>query len=116
MDAIDLCRRYQDALTHKDLATLKLLFTEDALIKAPISGTANVEQFHTYLFANTKKTVARFGNVIRHHEKLNTLTLPFSYTLSIASGEVTVLDGLILFEIEAGAHKIKTLTVQYDPS
>lgn len=116
MDVLELCHRYQNALTNKDLAALDPLFADDAIVKAPISGTASVRQFHDYLFANTKRTIARFGTVIRHQEKQNSVTLPFSYTLSIESGEVTVLDGVTVFEIDAASRKIKTLTVIYDPT
>lgn len=114
MDVISLCRRYQHALTNKDLSALESLFIDGATVTGPISGTAGVRQFHEYLFANTKKSVARFGNVIRHQEKQNAVTLPFSYTLSIATGEVTVLDGITIFEFNAANEKIKSLTVIYD--
>lgn len=115
MSAIELCQKYQDAMSRKDLPALEELFTPDAVVNAPISGTANVRQFHSYLFANTKKTAARFGNAIRHRDKSNSITLPFSYILSIASGEVAVLNGITRFEFEENLQRFKEITFIYDP-
>lgn len=116
MDVIALCQQYQDALSKKDLFTLERLFAPDAVVKAPISGTVNVRQFHTYLFANTKRNIAKFGNVIRPGGKSTPVTLPFSYTLSIASGEVAVLDGVAQFEIDESLQKFKAMSFIYDPT
>lgn len=114
MDVISLCHRYQLALTNRDLGAIEALFVDDALITGPISGTVGVRQFHEYLFAKTKRSMARFGNIIRHQEKQNSVTLPFSYTLSIASGAVTALDGIMVVGFDASAEKIRSLTIIYD--
>lgn len=116
MSPLELCRKYQDAMSRKDLPALEELFTPDAVMKSPIAGTAGVRQFHSYLFANTKKTLARFGDAFRHRDKGNGITVPFSFTLSIASGEIAVLNGVMRFEIEESLQKFKTATIIYDPS
>ena len=116
MDVLDLCKQYQDALSRKDLSALERLFTPDAVVKAPISGTANVRQFHTYLFSNTKRNIAKFGNVIRPGGKSSPITLHFSYTLSIESGEVAVLDGVVQFEVDESLQKFKAISFIYDPT
>lgn len=114
MRILRLCERYQEALSKKDLLAVQELFTEDAIISAPISGTANVRDFHTYLFASTKKTVLRFPNVIRLRAEKAVVSLQFSYTLSIHTGQVTVLDGVATFGIDENTMKFKSLAIVYD--
>jgi hypothetical protein len=114
MNADALCKKYQAALSTKNLLAIQNLFTPDAIVKAPISGTANVEQFHAYLFSNTNRTIARFPNVLSSRDDPPSITMQFSYTLSIANGDVAVLDGIALFDIEPHSGKFKSLTITYD--
>lgn len=114
MNTAELCMKYQDALSRKDLAAIRPLFTPDAVFIAPVSGKANVEQFHTYLFANTKKTAARFPNVLGTRQDPPSITMQFSYTLSVANGDVTVIDGIAVFELDESAGKFRSLEFIYD--
>jgi hypothetical protein len=115
MKFVSLCEQYQEAFGAKDLAAVQELFTEEAVISAPVSGTANVRDFHTYLYSITKKAAVRFPNVIRSRESPPTLSMQFSYTFAIETGQVGVLDGVATFEIDASVKKFKKLTVAYDP-
>lgn len=116
MNAAELCKKYQDALSSKDLPAILSLFTPDAVVTAPVSGKGSIEPFHTYVFANTRKTVARLPNVLATQATPPSVTMQFSYTLSINSGDVTVIDGIAVFGIDATIGKFKSLDVIYDPS
>lgn len=116
MNAVELCEKYRDALSTKDLPAIQSLFTQDAIVTAPISGAVSVEQFHAYLFRNTKKALAKFPNVLSSRYKYPSITLQFSYTLSIASGDAIVIDGAAVFEVDETLGKFKGLTVMYDAS
>jgi len=116
MTMTSLCEQYQEALGRKDLAFVLGLFTDDAVIRAPVSGAANVKDFHAYIFSNTKRTAMRFPNVIRRRDAPAAITMQFSYTLAIEGGHIVVLDGVANFEIDERAMKIKSLTFVYDPA
>jgi len=116
MNAVELCKKYQDALSNKDLPAIRSLFTPDAVVSAPVSGKANIEQFHTYLFTSTKKTVANFPNVLGARQNPPSITMQFSYTLSVSTGDVAVIDGIVVFGIDESLGKFKSLDVIYDPS
>lgn len=116
MDALELCKTYQQLLSNKDLEGIQGLFTPDAIVKAPISGTGSVERFHSYLFGSIKKTIAKFPNVITRRGKPDTITMQFSYTFMMAGDHLVVLDGIINFEIDEESGKFRKLTVIYDPT
>ncbi|WP_157691670.1 hypothetical protein [Noviherbaspirillum autotrophicum] len=116
MKSAELCEKYQDALSKKDFSAIQTLFTSDAVIKAPISGAVTVECFHAYLFCNTKKTMAKFPNVLKSRYKFASITMQFSYTLFIATGDAIGLDGVVAFEVDESVGKFKRMTVIYDAS
>lgn len=116
MNVAELCRKYQDALSRKDLPAVRSLFTPDAVVTAPVSGKANVEQFHTYLFSNTRKTVARLPNVLAARQDPPSITMQFSYTLSVANGDVAVIDGIAVFGIDEALGQFRSLDFIYDPT
>ncbi|HEX2531927.1 MAG TPA: nuclear transport factor 2 family protein, partial [Burkholderiaceae bacterium] len=99
----------------RDVAGIEELFTSDALINSPISGTTGVKEFHEYLFHISVKLIAKL-NVEHHRRNSNTIALPFNYTFSLPNGGVAILDGVAHFELEPGLQKFRKMTVVYDAS
>jgi steroid delta-isomerase-like uncharacterized protein len=54
-DILDLCRRWQEALTRRDLDALSGLYAEDAVVESPLAGTVTgreaFAQAHGSMFA-----------------------------------------------------------------
>lgn len=114
MYSYELCRQYQEALLRKDLAAVLELFMDSATVKAPISGTLGVKEFHTRLFSNSRLAIARLTNVFDGLGKARTAALQFSYTWILKDGRLMVMDGVSIFEIAEEALKFRHLTIVYD--
>lgn len=112
----ELSKKYEDALSRSDHAGIQALFTPDATVTAPITGTMSVAKFHEYLFSYTKKAYANLPNVIRVRENPTALTIQFSYTFLTACGKVAVIDGVSTFEFDDALQKFRKLTIVYDDS
>lgn len=108
--------RYQDAFDKKSLLLMSELFTEDASIEAPISGTMQPRPFHSYMFEVTKKTALRFARFRQHATNPRLFTLQFCFTLSVATGDVTVIEGSMSGELDAGLRQFKKLKFDYNPN
>jgi hypothetical protein len=111
-----LCKKYEEALSGNDLPGILALFTPDAIVTAPITGTMDVARFHTFLFSSTKKASANLPNVIRSREKPTALTIQFSYTFLTTCSKVAVIDGVSTFEFDDAQRKFRKLTIVYDDS
>lgn len=117
MHSIELCRRYQDALAQKDLSAVIELFTPDATVQAPITGTMGIEAFHTHLFTGSSLAIARLKHVFEGIGTPEKTALQFTYTWVFSDGSVEVMDGVSIFEIADGDNtKFKSLTIVYDPT
>jgi len=111
-----LCKKYEDALSRNDLPGILALFTPDAIVTAPITGTLDAVKFHTFLFSNTKKASANLPNVIRSRENPTALTVQFSYTFLTTCARVAVIDGVATFEFDDSQQKFRRLTIVYNDS
>jgi hypothetical protein len=111
-----LYKKYETALSRNDLPAIEALFTPDATVTAPITGTLSVGKFHTFLFSNTKKASANLPNVIRRRNNPTTLTVQFSYTFLTTCGKVAVIDGAAVFEYDDEQQKFRKLTLVYNDS
>ncbi|GAB3542978.1 hypothetical protein GCM10027343_15870 [Noviherbaspirillum agri] len=109
-----LCKKYEDALSRNDLPGILALFTPDATVTAPITGTMDVARFHTYLFSYTKKASANLPNVIRRRKNPAALTIQFSYTFLTTCGKVAVIDGVATFEFDKALQTFRKLTIIYN--
>jgi hypothetical protein len=85
-----------------------------AVVHAPVSGKQSADQFHAYLFGNTKKTLAKFSAVVGRRATPCNTTLHFSYTFSVENGQVLVIDGVMRFQIDEKLKKIKRLSTIYN--
>lgn len=110
----ELCRQYQEGLLRKDLSAVLDLFVEDATVRAPISGTLGVKEFHMRLFTKSRLAIARLTNVFEGLGKQRTAALQFSYTWILKDGRVMAMDGVSIFEIAEDVYKFKQLTIVYD--
>lgn len=111
-----LYKKYEEALSRNDLPAIQALFTSDAVVTAPITGTLDVVKFHTTLFSYTKKASANLPNVIRRRKNPTALTVQFSYTFLTTCGKVAVIDGAAIFEFDDEQQKFRKLTLVYNDS
>jgi hypothetical protein len=117
MHAIELCRRYQEALTQRDFPAVLTLFAPDATVQAPITGTMSAEEFHHHLFNGSSMAIARLIHVFEGIGEPRKIALQFSYTWVISDSSVEVMDGVSIFQMDDGdSMKFKSLTIIYDPT
>lgn len=116
MYGYELCRRYKRALGGQDLEAVLALFTDDAEVRAPITGALPARVFHQRLFARGRGAIARLVNVFDSLGDPTTVALQFSYTWILRNGEVLEIDGITVFDIDLVLQKIARMTVIYDPT
>lgn len=109
-------RKYQEYLGRKDMAGILDLFMPNAVIKAPISGTLGVADFHKRLFSYNKEAIVKLLNVFDGVGKTRSIALQFSYIWVLKNGVTVSFDGISVFEFDDALQKIKKLTVLYDPT
>lgn len=114
MYGFELCRKYQEAINRGDLEQTMALFTEEAIVNAPLTGQSTALKFHEWLLGTTRETITRLRRVFQSLDNSGALAMQLHYTWVLSNGKTLEFDGMMIFEFSEDQMSICKLTIIYD--
>lgn len=116
MYGYEQCKRYQAAVSQKDLEAVLSLFAPDGIVEDSQWGTLDAREFHMRLFHERTPAITRLTKVFDGIGKTRSIALQFSCIWISDGGRVLTRDGITVFEIDAQIQKFRKIQIIYDPT
>jgi ketosteroid isomerase-like protein len=114
MHSLKLCKQYLSFVNNGDLAGVLSLFTPNAVVVSPLSGTMAIEPFHQKLFADVKQSRTSVKNIFATVNDVSSVALHFAHAWLLANGGLFEFEGINVFELSEDGRKFSKLTIIYD--
>lgn len=114
MSTKELCERYLAALDAGDLAAVRGLFTDDAVVVSPLYGERPAHAFYAELFADTDRSATTLINVFDSSSAAAAVALHFRYEWTLRGGRIVGFECVDVFELAQDRDRFARLTIIYD--
>src|SRR4051794_28322617 len=99
MHSLKICKQYLSFVDNGDLPGVLSLFTSNAVVVSPMSGTTTIASFHQKFFADVKQSRTNIKNIFATVNDVSSVALHLTHTLLLANGTLLEFEGVNVFNM-----------------
>ncbi|MGV2974544.1 nuclear transport factor 2 family protein [Roseibium alexandrii] len=113
-DAEEICKRYIAAVEAGDLSAIDTLFTQDAIVRTPVSGHKPARAFYAYVFKAISDRKMKLLDVLVGISAPSRVALHMAYTRTVIGSPPATIETIDIFELTDRFDQISAVNIVYD--